>query len=81
MVTGIATIRPMKITIPRSACRLLAAAMGPGVGGTNVCVAYNPVDSAVAMTAMETPDFFDNDLFRADRMTKPESQNTGIDVI
>ena len=67
--------------MPRSAFRLLAAAIGPGVGGTNVCVADRPVDSAVAMTAIETPDFFDSDLFNADRMTKPESQNTGIEVI
>ena len=40
-----------------------------------------PAARPVAMTAMETPVFFESDLLSADRMTKPESQNTGIDVM
>ena len=46
--TGMVPSRPMRITVPRfpETPRLAAAAKGPGVGGTSVCVVYNPVDNA-----------------------------------
>ncbi|MNJ69382.1 hypothetical protein D3C77_657250 [compost metagenome] len=51
-----ATTRPTAITSPSwdSSPRLPAAAMGPGVGGTKVWVAYRPVASATLMATTDT---------------------------
>ncbi len=58
-----------------------AAANGPGVGGTKTCVAYNPAARDVPSTASDIPVFLFIALFNVDRITYPESQNTGIDTI
>ena len=55
-----------------------AAPMGPGVGGTIVWVAYRPRLSAMALAARETLALRDKALASGARMTKPESQNTGM---
>ncbi|MPM50074.1 hypothetical protein SDC9_96808 [bioreactor metagenome] len=62
-------MKPIRITIPKSACRAFAAAIGPGVGGTKVCVAYKPVDKATAIVAIDTPVRFPKDLFKEDKIT------------
>lgn len=51
-----ATSRPTAITNPSdcSRPRLPAAAIGPGVGGTKVWVAYSPVASATLMATTDT---------------------------
>ncbi len=50
------TSKPTAITSPSdpSSPRLPAAAIGPGVGGTKVWVAYRPVASATLMATTET---------------------------
>src|SRR5699024_1062326 len=60
---------------------LPAAAIGPGVGGTNVCDAYNPVAKETDGTITFVFDFLATALLNEDSMTKPESQNTGIETI
>jgi len=79
-MAGIAAISPYTITIPRLAPVIPAAAMGPGVGGTMVWVAYRPVARAIAMTAIELPDSLAKALFNGVKITYPESQNTGMET-
>lgn len=55
--------------------------MGHGVGGTRQCVAYNPSDKAVAITARKILLLPAKALEIGLKITKPESQNTGIPVI
>jgi hypothetical protein len=57
--------------------RLAAAANGPGVGGTNVCVVYNPEASANESCA-ELVDDEANAGINRDKIINPESQKTGI---
>lgn len=78
-----AVIRPIKMTVPKypSAPIFLAAAIGPGVGGTSVCVAYKPVASATDMEATATFARLANAFLKLDKITKPESQKTGMDTI
>ena len=61
----------MTITSPRLSARprLPAAAMGPGVGGTKLCVAYSPVASATLMAMEETFRRFASVSFSELRMT------------
>jgi len=73
-------ISPNTITIPISASRFPAAAIGPGVGGTNVWVAYNPEERATAMVAMEMFAFFASVLLSDERITNPLSQKTETDT-
>ncbi len=72
--------RPTKITVPRSAFSVPAMAIGPGVGGTRQWVAYRPADRAVPMTARDTLERSARALAIGERITKPESQKTGIPV-
>ena len=65
---------------PRSAPKVPAMAMGPGVGGTRQCVAYRPPDSAVAITAREMLLCCASARLIGESTTKPESQNTGMPV-
>ena len=78
-ITGMETNRPTMITKPRSALSVPAMMIGPGVGGTKQWVAYKPELRQVAMTASDMPDLAARALLMGERMTKPESQNTGID--
>ncbi len=71
---------PKAITRPRSALRIAAAAMGPGVGGTRQWVVIRPVDKAIAEPAREILAFFESALLRDERMTKPESAKTGMET-
>ena len=66
---------------PRSASRVPAIAIGPGVGGTRQWVAYRPPESAVAITARETLLWLASALEIGLKITKPESQKTGIPVM
>jgi len=77
-MTGIEISKPTRITNPRSAFNVPAMIIGPGVGGTRQWVAYSPELKQVAITARETPDFAAKALLIGERMTKPESQKTGI---
>src|SRR5690606_26016051 len=70
---------PTSKTIPKSALNIPAAAMGPGVGGTNVCVAVRPNPSATAGPAKEMPAFFDKVLLSEDTSKKPLSAYTGME--
>src|SRR5690606_454478 len=77
---GTDTISPQRITEPKSAPMAPAPAMGPGVGGTNTWVEYRPMLKAMAKTESDC-------LLRAakvrlsgERITNPESQNTGTDT-
>jgi len=70
-------IRPSWSMMPR----FPAAASGPGVGGTKVCVAYRPVIRAMVIATSETLARTAMAFFRELRMTKPESQNTGTDTM
>ena len=78
--TGIAPTIPINITKPKSlpAPTLDAAASGPGVGGTSVCVVYNPEDSANVYEAGAVAVFIAKDGISLERIIKPESQKTGI---
>ena len=58
-----------------------AAAMGPGVGGMKTWLIYRPHDRhTVSMTELATV-FCTIALRMGFRMTKPESQNTGMETI
>src|SRR5690625_653841 len=80
MLVVIATLNTIKIIVPKyfSAPILPAAAIGPGVGGTNVCVAYKPVANAIETEATATFACLAIAFFKEDKITKPESQKTGI---
>ncbi len=69
------------MTRPISAPTVAAAANGPGVGGTKTCVVNKPVDRAIANTVSDMPVRLLKALFRVDRITNPESQNTGMETI
>src|SRR5690606_41739476 len=76
-----ATTRPTSMTRPRldSSPRLPAAAMGPGVGGTKVWVAYSPVARATLMATTETSMRAARAVFDALGMTEAETQDTGME--
>ena len=74
---------PMLMTSSRSSDRPSepAAAMGPGVGGMNTCEMYRPADRhTVSMTELAAVRLT-MALRMGFRMTKPESQNTGMETI
>ena len=64
---------PIRITRPRSAPIMPAAAIGPGVGGTRQCVMVRPSPSAQAEAARVIPAFFDSARLSGVRITNPES--------
>ena len=72
---------PNAMTKPKSAPKIPAAAIGPGVGGTIVCDAIKPKPNAIAGPAMEILAFLERLLFRGCSNIKPLSANTGIDTI
>ena len=80
ITAGMETTRPIKMVRPKSASRVPAIAIGPGVGGTRQWVAYRPPDRAVAITAREMLDWDASARLMGDKTTKPESQKTGIPV-
>jgi hypothetical protein len=48
MITaGIPTIKPNKITQPKSAFKILATATGPIAGGINACVIAKPANRGI----------------------------------
>src|SRR5699024_1123421 len=57
---------------------LPAAAIGPGVGGTKLCVANKPVARATASEATATLARLAKAFFKEDKIIYPESQKTGI---
>lgn len=60
--------------------KVLTTARGPGVGGTMKWVIYRPMPR---MPPRPTMDFLvrrENSFAREDRMTKPESQKTGMET-
>ena len=59
---------------------LPAAAMGPGVGGIMTCDAYNPADNATVMATLEVIVRRRKALRIGSKITKPLSQNTGIET-
>ena len=80
MTAGMEMHRPTRMVRPRSASKVPAMAMGPGVGGTRQWVAYRPPDRAVPITAKEMLDCWARARLMGERTTKPESQNTGMPV-
>ena len=60
--------------------RFAAAAKGPGVGGTNTCGANKPVDRATVKATKGVFVCAERDLFKEDKITKAESQNTGMET-
>ncbi len=79
-MANIDAISPNSITRPRLAPRMPAAAIGPGVGGTRQWVAVRPRPRAIAGPASEILALFESALFKGDKITKPESANTGIET-
>ena len=75
------TMIPQKITAPRSAPIIPAAAMGPGVGGTREWVEVTPNVKATVVAANGTLLFKESDLLIGLIMTNALSPNTGIDNI
>ena len=59
---------------------VLAAAIGPGVGGIKTCEIKRPALSANAMETAEAPVRRTSALRMGFRITKPESQNTGMET-
>ena len=57
-----------------------AAAIGPGVGGINTCAMYRPEESPIVIATEDAPVRFTSAFLIGFRITKPESQNTGIDT-
>ena len=66
----------MLLPIPRE----LAAAIGPGVGGMNTWEIYRPALNATDMVTLEIRVRFTRDLRIGFRITKPESQKTGMET-
>ncbi len=66
---------------PRPSASVLAAAMGPGVGGIKQWETYRPMDSATAAATEEVPVRLTSALRMGFRMTKPLSQKTGMETI
>ena len=60
--------------------RVLAAAMGPGVGGMNTWEMYRPADSATVMATLEVPVRRTIAFRMGSRITKPLSQKTGMET-
>ena len=60
--------------------RVLAAAMGPGVGGIKTWEMYRPADSATVMATLEVPVRRTRARRMGSRITKPLSQNTGMET-
>jgi hypothetical protein len=58
-----------------------AAAMGPGVGGMKQWLMYRPMESATVMATLLVPVRLTIALRMGFKMTKPLSQNTGMDTI
>ena len=85
MNRGMENSRPAMINMPRSMLmpsfwKVLTTARGPGVGGTMKWVIYRPMPR---MPPRPTMDFLvrrENSFAREDRMTKPESQKTGMET-
>ena len=75
-----ATPRPMTSSRLSPMPRVLAAAMGPGVGGMNTWEMYRPADRATVMATLEV--LVRRTIARrmGSRMTKPLSQNTGMET-
>src|SRR5699024_3146387 len=78
---GIATRKPMPMTKMRLSPipMVLAAAMGPGVGGMNTCEIYKPDASAIVIDAEAVAVRRTSARRMGFRTTNPESQNTAID--
>ena len=72
---------PMTMSRLFSMPRRPAAAMGPGVGGMNTCEMYRPLESATVSMTLEAAVRCTMALRMGFKMTKPESQNTGIETI
>ena len=66
--------------MPKSAPKIPVTAKGPGVGGTNICVACNPIAKAIAIVVMLTAVSLDILFAKGDNKTYAESQNTGIET-
>ena len=85
MNSGTEIAMPHRMNMPRSTLRPLSwkvptTASGPGVGGTMKWVMYSPIPR---IPPSQTMDFLvrrENSLAREDRITKPESQKTGMET-
>ena len=66
---------------PRPSNRVLAAAMGPGVGGMKQWEMYRPIDSATVAATEERAVRLTSALRMGFKITKPLSQNTGMETI
>ena len=75
------TGNPKRMTSPRLAPRIPAAAMGPGVGGTRQCVDVSPRLNAIAGAASVIFADLESALFSGESITKPESAYTGRETI
>lgn len=82
MSAGMDTSTPRPMTSRKLSPRpsVLVAAIGPGVGGMNTCDVYRPADSATVMATDEDAVRWASARRIGLRMTKPESQKTGIDT-
>ena len=59
---------------------VFAAAIGPGVGGMKTCAMYSPEPRPIDMATDEAPVLCTRALRIGFRITKPESQKTGIET-
>jgi len=59
---------------------VFAAAIGPGVGGINTCEIYKPNESPAVIATEEAAVLLTSALRMGFKMTKPESQNTGMET-
>src|SRR5690606_19666328 len=71
--------KPQKITCPRSAPRIPAVAMGPGVGGTREWLEDKPRVSATVVAAKGNLPLNDRDLLIGCMIIKALSPKTGMD--
>ena len=71
---------PMTSSSDSPTPKVWAAAMGPGVGGMNTWAMYRPQERHTVMATLEVPVRFTRALRMGFRMTKPESQNTGMET-
>ena len=60
--------------------KVLAAAIGPGVGGMNTCEVKRPAARPTVIATDDAAVLFTSALRIGFKITKPESQNTGIET-
>ena len=77
---GMEITAPRRIMEPTSTPSMLAAVVGPGVGGTRQWVSCKPAAIARARPTMDLPDTREMAFARGAKMTTAESAKTGMEM-